>query len=128
MNFKNIHKFYVKNLEKIKWILMIFLKSILILEIFFLKYHFKKILKILYIVITNIIIIKIFFSTKFFKKIILLIYEIHTETHHITWPKKINTLKTTFIILLIILLISIILWILDNLCIRIISFFIPTQL
>ncbi|CAL4317943.1 Protein translocase subunit SecE [Buchnera aphidicola (Periphyllus testudinaceus)] len=48
--------------------------------------------------------------------------DIQIEIKNITWPKKKDTLNTTFIIILISILISMVLWGLDNIIFYLISF------
>ncbi|XBC40295.1 MAG: preprotein translocase subunit SecE [Buchnera aphidicola (Nurudea ibofushi)] len=66
--------------------------------------------------------ISIAFLTKQGKKILLLIYEAKKETKKIIFPKLKETFHTTIIVIIATFIISLILWGLDNILIRFISF------
>jgi preprotein translocase subunit SecE len=109
-------------LKNKKNILIIF--SIFLITFFLNKYcpffiQFKYInffISLIFSIITILIINKYLYNIQNIFK------EINYEIKNITWPSKQETLYTTFIIILISLLISIILWCLDNIIFYLISF------
>ncbi|CUR53015.1 preprotein translocase subunit SecE [Buchnera aphidicola] len=127
MDLQNIQKFYTHYSEKIKWLFIIISTIMIVIgNIYF--YNFTNIfLKILFNSILSILNITIFFFTKFFKKNIKIFHETKNEIRNITWPNKKETFKITIVILFIILITSSVLWVLDNMCLRIISFLIQIR-
>ncbi|WP_172598715.1 preprotein translocase subunit SecE [Buchnera aphidicola] len=114
--------------EKIKWlcITVIFI-SIFFNYIFFI-HKFSKIIKIIFFIISFVLLCSVFIYTNIGKKIITFIQDIKLEFSKITWPNYIETLKTTGIVILLIILTSIFLWISDGLILRIVSWILTPRL
>lgn len=129
MYIRKIYKKYIHhNIEKIKWYLIIIL-LILIMIINYIKIenHLFLIKKILFNIL-NIMCISIFSLTKVRKKILLLIYDTKYELKNILWPNKKDSLKTTIIVIMITILLSLIFWILDNFLMYAVSWIIQLRL
>ncbi|OQM34046.1 preprotein translocase subunit SecE [bacterium endosymbiont of Pedicinus badii] len=117
MNAKLEHK---SHLEKYSWILIFFL---LIFEIIFL--FLKKKINIYFFTAVNftifLAILFFFLKTKKGKKFVVFLQEVKQESKKICWSSLKETVQTTFMVSLIAMIISIILWCIDNLLIRIIA-------
>ncbi|AEH39624.1 preprotein translocase subunit SecE [Buchnera aphidicola (Cinara tujafilina)] len=116
MYIQKIYKKYIyRHIEKIKWcsIILIF---ILILSNYSFenKMNSTKIKSIIYGALTVLCISSIFFFTKIGKKYLIFLQESKNELKNIIIPKKIDSLKTTLIVIIITALLSLMLWILDN--------------
>ncbi|XBC39277.1 MAG: preprotein translocase subunit SecE [Buchnera aphidicola (Nurudea shiraii)] len=100
--------------------------GILIILILFNHYYYSSLSSLLHITITTLLIsliITIIFLTKQGKKILFLINETKKETKKIHWPHLKETFHTTIIVIIVTIVISLILWGLDNILIRVVSFF-----
>ncbi|XBC44413.1 MAG: preprotein translocase subunit SecE [Buchnera aphidicola (Schlechtendalia peitan)] len=110
-----------KTTNMIKWIII----SILII-ITLINYYYYINISFLWRIIITIsliaVIIGIIFSTKQGKTASSLIYEAKQETKKIIWPNLKETFNTTIIVIISAFIISLILWGLDNILIRFISF------
>ncbi|WP_075431652.1 preprotein translocase subunit SecE [Buchnera aphidicola] len=125
MYIRKIYKKYIHHhIEKIKWF------NILLIFIIFLKNNSlpkKTNLNIVHIVINVLLIIFcicILFNTKIWKKCFIFLQESTRELNNIIVPKKIDSLKTTAIVIIITILLSLILWVLDNFLMHLISWII----
>ncbi|VFP83499.1 Protein translocase subunit SecE [Buchnera aphidicola (Cinara laricifoliae)] len=128
MHIHKIYRIYMNHTEKIKWlcITVIFI-SIFFNYIFFI-HKFSKIIKIIFFIISFVLLCSVFIYTNIGKKIITFIQDIKLEFSKITWPNYIETLKTTGIVILLIILTSIFLWISDGLILRIVSWILTPRL
>ncbi|AYN24460.1 preprotein translocase subunit SecE [Buchnera aphidicola] len=115
-----------KHLEKIKWffIIVIFITSFFINN-FFDKVGFFTRTFIVTLLISFAISIAVY--TKKIKKIFLYIKASKNEMKKITWPQYKETLYTTFIIISVTIVISLLLWGLDSIIFRLIAFIISLR-
>ncbi|WP_422667581.1 preprotein translocase subunit SecE [Buchnera aphidicola] len=119
MNYE--HQKRSKLLEKIKWISIFILLCISFCSTYYLykNYFF------LYITILSLLIgigVKIILSTKKGKNSLIYIKQSYGEIKKIIWPQYRETLYTTFIIIIVTILMSLILWVLDSIIFRLIAF------
>ncbi|AHG60320.1 preprotein translocase subunit SecE [Buchnera aphidicola] len=124
---KNSHKQNEsKILEKIKWlsVSVFFILSIFINYYFYEKQLLLRILIIFFLVICS---ISILLCTKKGKNIFSYIKMSKKEMQKITWPEYKETLYTTFIVISVTIIISLILWGLDNIIFRLIAFIISLR-
>jgi len=121
MKMKNgfqISPFY---LETIKWLLIFLLSAIAIIGNYIYN-NFNFSLRVLFIVLILVIIGSIFLTTVKGKIVITFAREAHTEIRKVIWPSYQETFHTTLIISAVTAIMSLILWGLDGILIRIISF------
>lgn len=128
MHFRKIKKKYNYHSEKIKWI-GIFLIFFIILVIYT---HFLEILsysqRFVIFSFLNSILFFLFLKTKFTKKIYKFLINTKKEIKNIIWSDKKKSFITTIIIIISIIFISCILWILDNILFKFISWIIKLRL
>lgn len=128
MHFRKIKKNYNNHLEKIKWIGIILTFFI----IFFIYTYFLEIFSYLEKVIIffslNIILFFLFLNTKFIKIIYTFLINTQKEIKNIIWGNKKKSFITTIIIIITTVCISCILWILDNILFKLISWIITLRL
>ncbi|QJC37424.1 preprotein translocase subunit SecE [Enterobacteriaceae endosymbiont of Donacia thalassina] len=123
---------FKKNIKKhttdtIKW----FVSMILLFFDLIFNYFYRNIHSFLCLILFFFILILIIFiisSTKKGKKLFSFIYDARIETSKVIWPSYQDTWKTALIIMLIITIISMIFYILDNFLIYLISFLTGTRL
>ncbi|QJC29619.1 preprotein translocase subunit SecE [Enterobacteriaceae endosymbiont of Plateumaris pusilla] len=108
-------------LNFLKWTISLFLFiSIIVYDYLYQNVEFP--IRIIIICPILILIIFIILSTDKGKKIFLFIRESRIETRKVIWPTYKETLHITSIVIIITLIISIIIWGLDNILIYLISF------
>lgn len=115
-----------KNLEKIKWF---FITAIFITS-FFINNFFDKMgsfTRISIITLLVVFAISIALYTKKVKNVFVYINASKNEMKKITWPQYKETLHTTFIIISVTILISLLLWGLDSIIFRLIAFIISVR-
>lgn len=122
MYIRKMYKKYIHHhIEKIKWfnillIFLMFLKTNSLQK----KTHSDKV----HIIINGLLIILcicLLVYTKIWKKCFIFLQESKRELKNIIVPKKIDSLKTTALVIIITILLSLILWVLDNFLMRLIS-------
>ncbi|MCU4137163.1 preprotein translocase subunit SecE [Buchnera aphidicola (Sitobion miscanthi)] len=126
MNKNNQNRNKSKVLEKIKWLSI----SIFFIISFFINYYFYKTqLFIRMFMISFFILCAITTSiyTEQGKKILSYIIVSKKEMQKIIWPKYKETLYTTFIVISVTILISLILWSVDSIIFRLIAFIISLR-
>ncbi|VFP78011.1 Protein translocase subunit SecE [Buchnera aphidicola (Cinara cuneomaculata)] len=121
MHIHKIYTTYMNHAEKIKWLCITVILILIIFNYIFFIHQSSKLIKIIFFNIFCILLGSIFFNTNIGKKTIIFIKDIKLEFYKITWPTYTETLQTTGIVLLLIILTSIFLWIFDGLILRIIS-------
>lgn len=117
----------IKNYEHLKWLLI----TLIIVITAIIDYYLQKtniLLRLILIFASISINIIIFCFTKKGKQILSFFHESKIELQKIIWPSKKETLQTTCIVLLLSMIISIILWGLDHIIFRLISFIIALRL
>ncbi len=118
---------FITKMNKIEFIKKnIYIFFIIITLIFFLSLNYffalKEELKIIsYILIVSSILLYIY-KTKYIKKITEYLKDSKTELKNITWPKLKDARQSTFAVLIIVLITSIIIWILDSILTYIIAY------
>jgi len=121
MHFKNyLYKFFKKQ-ERIKWYIAIMTAFIPII----IKYifpHWKFIFHFFLFIIFFQLSILIAFSTIKGKELLYFIYQSKNEIKKIIWPNQKETFYTTFIVVIATICMSLILWGLDNILFRLVSF------
>lgn len=128
MKHKKIHYYKnTKNCERLKWLLITII--IILTTIIELYLHNINIVLKLTLILTSISVnIFILYFTEKGKQILYFIHESKQELQKVTWPSKQDTFLTTFIILIISILISLALWGIDHIIFRLISFIIALRL
>lgn len=114
------------SLEAIKWF---FISIFFILSCFFNSYFYdiQFFIRILIVSFLIICAIGILLYTKKGKYMLLYIYTIKHEMQKIVWPQYKETLYTTFIVISVTILMSLLLWGLDNIIFRLIAFIISLR-
>ncbi|PPI88297.1 preprotein translocase subunit SecE [Candidatus Pantoea edessiphila] len=121
MSTNNEAKVSLFSLEVTKWVVI--LTSLLTAILF--NYYCKKItlyLRMIAIITLVIISICILFSTKTGKNFSAFIRESKAEIKKVTWPTYQETFRITLIVIAVTILMSLILWGLDNILVRLVSF------
>ncbi|WP_428994271.1 preprotein translocase subunit SecE [Buchnera aphidicola] len=121
MNFNFYTQTNNKKIVKWLYILIIFITTVII------NIYCKKIAYLYYILINFCLLflfVFIILSTNIGKKILHFIISSKNETKKIIWPSQKETIYTTGIITTIIIIVSLIIWGLDNIIFRVISFII----
>ncbi|CUR53817.1 Protein translocase subunit SecE [Serratia symbiotica] len=107
--------------EKIKWFMVIILLTIAIIGNYYyidLNVFLRVFMVIFFIIVSGIIAL----MTNKGKIIILFAHEARIEIRKVIWPTYQETLYTTFIVAIVTVIMSLILWGLDGILVRIISF------
>ncbi|VFP80952.1 Protein translocase subunit SecE [Buchnera aphidicola (Cinara kochiana kochiana)] len=128
MHIHKIYKIYMNYTEKIKWLCIAVILLLILVNYIFFIHKSTKLIKIIFFNIFFIPLFSLLFYTNIGKKIIIFIKDIKSELFQITWPNYIETLKTTGIVLLLIILTSVFLWIFDALILRIVSWILTPRL
>ncbi|QCI20791.1 preprotein translocase subunit SecE [Buchnera aphidicola (Hyperomyzus lactucae)] len=125
MNKKNCNQKKNKISEKMKWLSI----YILFILLFFINYFYKTQIFVQILIISFLIlcIIKIILSTKKGKNLFFYISMSKNEMQKITWPKYKETLYTTFIVIAVTIVMSLLLWGLDSIIFRLIAFIISLR-
>ncbi|QCI25281.1 preprotein translocase subunit SecE [Buchnera aphidicola (Sitobion avenae)] len=126
MNKNNQNRNKSKVLEKIKWLSI----SIFFIISFFINYYFYKtqlFIRMFMISFFILCAITTFIYTEQGKKILSYIIVSKKEMQKIIWPKYKETLYTTFIVISVTILISLILWSVDSIIFRLIAFIISLR-
>ena len=124
---KNVKNKNIYNaLEKIKW-LFASLCFILIYSINYYLYEIQFFIRILIIFFLIILSTSIILSTKIGKYMLLYISTTKNEIRKITWPQYKETLYTACIIIIVTILISLLLWGLDNIIFHLIAFIVSLR-
>ncbi|QJC34206.1 preprotein translocase subunit SecE [Enterobacteriaceae endosymbiont of Donacia cinerea] len=121
---KNVNKYVT---DTIKW----FISIILLITILVLNYNYQNInlsIRLVWVFSILTLIIFIISFTNTGKKLFSFIYYARIEARKVIWPSYKNTWNTSLVIILIITIISIIFFILDNFLIYLISFLTGTRL
>ncbi|CAL4318228.1 Protein translocase subunit SecE [Buchnera aphidicola (Protaphis terricola)] len=127
MNIHNSKQKKSKNIEKIKWIFI----SVNLILCLLINYFFNTInssIRIPLIIFLIIFSIGIAKYTKKGKSILLYINASKNEMKKIIWPSYKETLYTTFIIIFVTIIISLLLWCLDSIIFHLITFAISLRL
>jgi preprotein translocase subunit SecE len=112
---------YSKKKEIIKWFLVIIILFIPV----FIKYISREwifMFRFLFFVFCLFSALLITFSTRKGKEVLHFIYQSKTEIKKIIWPNRKETFYTTFIVAIVTICTSLILWGLDNILFRLVSF------
>lgn len=124
---KNRYLKKVKNYEYLKWMFILLIFILITIENQLLQ-DCHIIIKLLCILTTISINLILVYWTKQGKKFLSFIKASKMELHKIKWPSKQETLRTTLIVLLFTTIISLILWGLDQILFRVITFLISIRL
>jgi preprotein translocase subunit SecE len=117
---KKTHRKMCAILEKIKWLSILILLFISFLINYYL-YTTKFFIRLCIFIFLGIFSIKIFLCTKQGKYIFSHIKSLQREIEKIAFPKYKDTLYTTLIVMVITIIMSLILWALDNIILRLIT-------
>lgn len=109
------------SLESLKWIGVIFLIFLSFLEGYFLR-DFNLYIKIGLIFISIVLTIYITLNTKLGKLLVLFSRESFIELQKVIWPSYQDSLNTTLIIIIVTMIMSVMLWGLDAILVKSISF------
>lgn len=126
MNIRIPNQKKYKYLEQIKW----FFISIILITSIFINFFFDKLdffTRVSIVALLIICAVSIAIYTKKAKNIFSYIYASKNEMKKIIWPQYKETLYTTFIIIFVTILISLILWSLDSIIFRLIAFIISLR-
>ncbi|CAL4318144.1 preprotein translocase subunit SecE [Buchnera aphidicola] len=126
MNINNNNQKKTKLLEKIKWLLIFVLLCIYFLSTYYLykNYFFTHIIILFSLIGIG---MSILLSTTQGKNSLVFLKKSYNEMQKIIWPQYKETLYTTFIIIIVTILISLILWSLDSIIFRLITFIISLR-
>lgn len=128
MRLQHIKKKYKFYLEVIKWVNILLLSIINIISYFYLVNIASFLKKIVIFSVLNIILIWIILQTQYTKKIYHFIKKVKEEINIIVWNDKKISLIITSIIIIAIILISLVLWILDSILFKVVSWIIKLRL
>lgn len=126
MNIQIPNQKKIKNTEQIKWIFICINFILCILLHYYFKINFFiQIALIMFLISCT---LGIFIRTERSKTILLYINASKSEIQKIIWPKYKETLYTTLIIIFVTIFMSLLLWGLDNIIFRMITFVISLRL
>jgi len=111
----------IKNTTILKWsFIFIILLTAIIYDCYFTKIIFS--FRIAFICILIYSVLFIFLYTEKGKKIVHFINESKNEVKKIIWPSKTETLYTAFIVSIVTMIMSLLIWGLDNILFHLVSF------
>lgn len=120
--YSNSHsKKNIKNKKMLKWsFIFIMLLTAVMYDCYFTKIIFSFRILCTFILICSTLFI--FLYTEKGKKIVLFINESKNEVKKIIWPSKTETLYTAFIVSIVTMIMSLLIWGLDNILFHLVSF------
>ncbi|UAJ64955.1 preprotein translocase subunit SecE [Candidatus Schneideria nysicola] len=108
--------------EKVKWVLIFFLLMMILMNHYYFFHHYSYSIRMLMDCIFICIIGIIFIITQQGKMIRLFFREARIEARKVVWPTYQETFYTTLIVSIVTIIMSLIIWILDSILVKIISF------